>query len=1158
MDLHFNKPQLNRLFPFHIIINKNLIVESIGRSLNKLINHTIDSDFTENYAILRPKIDKVTFESLHSLKDQLIIIQCKNENKTILRGQIEFFENSNKILFIGSVWYNSIEEVTENKLKISDFAISDTMIDMLHILKANEITNQDLKQILNKLNKQKLELKLANKEIHEIAQFPTENPDPLIRINFEGKLLRQNPAAEALKTFNYQNVNYTAEDFFKFIAPKIDFLNSRWLFEAKSGNNDYSFICRTNIENKYVNIYGRNNTEAKKNQEELKLLSIIIHETENAVIITDNKGKIEWVNKAFNKVTGFNFEDVKGKTPGKVLQGKDTDPQTVIYIREQLRLAQPFTTEIYNYKKSGKGYWLRISVQPLFDDDGNVERFFGIEEDITAEREAENKLNTQRKFYEEILDNIPADISVFDTQQKYLYVNPTGINNPLLRKSIIGKSEKDFLQLINLSVDVANYRSLKFKNVLETKKLVSWEEEIPVDNGKNINVVLNLFPVLNKENEVQMVIGYGVDITETKNIQLQIIESEKRYRDLIDNSLAIISTHNLEGKFLTINPMVKTTFGYEEDEIVGKNISEFLPDKEKANFISGYINIIKKEKKISGLFRLIHKNGHVVYTLFSNYLKEEPGKEPYVIGFSVDISERVKAQKELEIAKKTTERLAQTKQNFLANMSHEIRTPMNAIIGMTNQLCKTNLQDNQRFFLGHIKTAADNLLIIINDILDLSKFEAGKLSIETIGFEPKKLIKTAMQIISIKAQEKGLVITNSFFDQNISPVLIGDPYRLNQILLNILSNSVKFTEIGLVDIRCEVINDADAEQTIKTTIRDTGIGIEKEFINNLFSKFSQENKSVTRQYGGTGLGMNITYELIQLMNGNIKVESEKGKGTIVSFTINFKKGNKDNLPIKETAIIDAKLFEGKSILVTDDNEMNRVVASTILSGYGIIIEEAGNGKEAIDKIQKQHFDLVLMDVQMPEMDGIEATSYIRENISKDLPIIALTAYALKGDAEKFIAAGMDDYLSKPFEEKKLLNLISHYLFKSVKKPQDTSNNVIVDDIKKPELYNINTLKSLIGDDPEYINKLVNIFIKQVIDVLPQIKNAFEEDNFERVKNIAHGIKPSIDNMGISSLFDVVREIESTSWDDSSREELGKLITLLSDVLQAVLKQLENK
>jgi len=402
------------------------------------------------------------------------------------------------------------------------------------------------------------------------------------------------------------------------------------------------------------------------------------------------------------------------------------------------------------------------------------------------------------------------------------------------------------------------------------------------------------------------------------------------------------------------------------------------------------------------------------------------------------ISQRKKMEEELKNseyhlieAREQAEQFSKSKEHFLANMSHEIRTPMNAVLGMAGQLAKTNLDSKQRFYLDTIHSASENLLVIINDILDLTKIKAGKISLEKIGFRPEPVFARALQVMMHKAEEKGLIMKTGNTDSSISPVLIGDPYRLNQVLLNLLSNAIKFTGKGRVDLSCIVIDDNVDEQKLLIQVTDTGIGMDEHFMKNLFEKFAQEYESVTRKFGGTGLGMSICKELIELMGGQINVSSKKEVGTTISILLTLPKGTPADLPSADTTPINAGLLANKKILVVDDNDMNRLVATTILDNYGITIFEAANGREAVDFLMTNTVDIVMMDIQMPVMSGLEASEIIRREISATLPIIALTANAIKGESDKCINAGMNDYLYKPFDEDQFIKIISTWLGRQI-------------------------------------------------------------------------------------------------------------------------------
>lgn len=399
-----------------------------------------------------------------------------------------------------------------------------------------------------------------------------------------------------------------------------------------------------------------------------------------------------------------------------------------------------------------------------------------------------------------------------------------------------------------------------------------------------------------------------------------------------------------------------------------------------------------------------------------------------VNSFNHMLSEIDKQNVALVNAKNKAEQSSIAKEQFLANMSHEIRTPLNGIDGMGKLLEETSLTKEQQEFVLAIRMSSDNLLVIINDILDFSKIEAGKLTIEKIDFNLKKNISQALKTVSYKAEKKGLSLTAKI-DDNISEILIGDPTRLNQVIINLLSNALKFTQEGYVKLNCYLIDQSLTSNKIKFEVLDTGIGIESDKLEKIFESFSQEDDSTTRKFGGTGLGLSISKHLVELFSGELKVQSVKGKGTSFYFTMDFLKGSSINRLKEERSLIKSDLLANKKVLLVEDNNINQFLATTILKKWNVLVEVAENGLVAVDKLKEQNYDVILMDMQMPVMGGIEATSIIRKELKLTTPIIALTARAIKGVDTECLDAGMNDYISKPFDQSelftKILNLITY-------------------------------------------------------------------------------------------------------------------------------------
>ena len=395
---------------------------------------------------------------------------------------------------------------------------------------------------------------------------------------------------------------------------------------------------------------------------------------------------------------------------------------------------------------------------------------------------------------------------------------------------------------------------------------------------------------------------------------------------------------------------------------------------------------------------------------------------------SEQLENTIREKENAEMEKVRAERSEKFKQQFLANMSHEIRTPMNSVIGLTNLLIKTKLEDQQKKYLNVIKKSSENLLVIINDILDLSKIEAGKLDFEQISFSLEDMVDTAYNTLLYKADEKKLSF-NVNINSNVPKTLLGDPTRLNQVLINIAGNAIKFTEKGGVTISISEINCQGNLSLLQFSIIDTGIGISEEGIGKIFDSFSQASNDTTRKFGGTGLGLTISKQLVELQGGNIKVKSELGKGTTFNITIPFLIGKASEIGKRKNSENDihAEDLRGIKILLAEDNPFNQMVAIDTLTDLikDLKIDLAENGKIAVEMANKNDYDIVLMDIQMPELDGFDATRAIRlfPSPKNELQILAMTANVTSEEVAKCFECGMNSYISKPFDPQDLLNKI---------------------------------------------------------------------------------------------------------------------------------------
>jgi len=549
---------------------------------------------------------------------------------------------------------------------------------------------------------------------------------------------------------------------------------------------------------------------------------------------------------------------------------------------------------------------------------------------------------------------------------------------------------------------------------------------------------------------------------------------------------------------------------------------------------------------------------------------EEPGLDPYVIGFAQDITDRIKMEKELRLTKQLTEEVARAKESFLAHMSHEIRTPMNGILGIASLLKKTQLDSQQRNYLQLIQESANNLVVIVNDILDLEKIVAGKLQLEVIPFKIVDKIATIIQSFIYRAEEKELgLIYQNFIPADL--VVKGDPYRLSQVLNNILSNALKFTESGHITISSGINEESEDEVVVEITVSDTGIGIEQDRLRTVFEPFVQADATISRKYGGTGLGLAICKNMIEMQHGELTVKSEPGKGSAFAIRIPYYLSIEAMQENEIGQEIDYKSLGRRKVLVAEDVELNQYLARHILESWDFEVVIANNGREAIEAMGEDSFDCILMDVQMPEMDGMEATHHIRsmpDPVKARIPIIALTANALKGDSEKYLAAGMTDYLAKPFDEERLFKVISRNLTPE-NAPVSTSAPAapVTSKIDIPlintttmstdsRLYDLTMVQSVSGGDEGFIKKMVALFIETVPQNVQDLKKALQEENWEQVGKTAHKLKSTIDSMGIKSIRREIREVEANAKQLESLQTIPSLVATIDLVINECIGQLQ--
>ncbi|MEI6683472.1 MAG: ATP-binding protein [Bacteroidota bacterium] len=526
-----------------------------------------------------------------------------------------------------------------------------------------------------------------------------------------------------------------------------------------------------------------------------------------------------------------------------------------------------------------------------------------------------------------------------------------------------------------------------------------------------------------------------------------------------------------------------------------------------------------------------------------------------------DITGRVQIENDLRKATEEARSANLAKSTFLANMSHEIRTPLNAVIGLSRLMQDTPLNNQQQQLNEKLLISGENLLGIINEILDFSKIEAGRVELEAIPFTLDDVLARVYSFLSHAAEEKSITL-NAGIDKPFQKAVIGDPIRLQQILTNLVNNAIKFTSSGGVDIACTLVSESAGRAAFKFVVSDTGIGISEENLKNIFEKFKQEDESVTRIYGGTGLGLAISRQLVGLMGGELHVESEKGIGSRFFFTLEY--DTTDVAILREAnrkIYIDQEALKGKKILVVEDNEFNQFIAHSILTKWNIQTDMAANGKEAIEKLTVKNYDLVLMDMQMPVMDGCTATRFIRNEMAISTQIIALTAFATKDAIEKSIEAGMNGYITKPFDEETLFSqLLSAFNItpRYITEPDAPSLAGIPEATGLDPWYDLESLNGLFGDDKAEILDIIEKFIELTPEYAEALFAAFEKNNMAEVASAAHKIKSSLELLANSQLRNNIRLIHDYAQTNQNLGELPGLLKYLRNNIPLLLRQLTQK
>ena len=639
---------------------------------------------------------------------------------------------------------------------------------------------------------------------------------------------------------------------------------------------------------------------------------------------------------------------------------------------------------------------------------------------------------------------------------------------------------------------------------------------------------------------------------------------------LIEASLDPLITISTEGKITDMNAALEKITGVSRKELKGTDFLDYFTEPQKAREV--YKEVFAKGSVADYPLTLRHANGKLTDVLFNGSVyKDNRGNVLGVVIVARDVTEQKRIATELteaivfaelavgiaeeakekaESATLIAENAVKAKQQFLSNMSHEIRTPMNAIIGFTKVLLKTELSAKQKEYLLAIKMSGDALIVLINDILDLAKVDAGKMTFEQTPFKMAASISAMLHLFETKIMEKNLKLVKEY-DKNIPDVLVGDPVRLHQIILNLVSNAVKFTTKGKITVSVNLLYEDENQAIIRFSVADTGIGIPEAKIGKIFENFQQASSGTSRLFGGTGLGLAIVKQLVEPQGGIITVKSKIDEGSTFSFVLSFLKTAAEAEAEAENLELDSEI-KGLKVLVVEDITLNQLLMKTLLDDFGFERDVADNGKIAIEMMRQKSYDVVLMDLQMPEMNGFEATDYIRNVMKSSIPIIALTADVTTVDLAKCKLVGMNDYIAKPVDERllytKIIGLIKRW---------NGPEACIKEDVGRYKCIDLEYLNQRTKSRPKLMLEMIKAYLEQTPPLITAMKQSLVDKNWDLLYASVHKIIPSFSIMGISIDFEnMAKKVQEYAINQKQAEGIPDLVFQLEKICSQACTELE--
>jgi two-component system, sensor histidine kinase len=996
MSINFSKNELQKVFPFYVLLDRRFLILDCGPSIEKMIGDLRDFNFNDQFIVIRPN-KRFLNEApvLEELINELIIIESTNfPVKTRFRGQLIHLSESDQVLFIGNPWLTDQGQLNIYNLTFSDFALSDTLPDLFNVLKSKEIVQADLTNFADQLIIERNKLLEKNREIEVLAKFQEQNPQPVLRVGFDGELLFCNQSASDLVKYSpFDNEDNRKHFYAQFIEGK----NSSFELDIEIDQAIYTATCVPVVEEGYFNLYLKDISEIIQYQKEIEnvnnQLATLINSMRSGLLVEDLHRKIVMVNEQFCNL--FQIPYPKDQMVG------------------------------YDCELAGE------QAKVLFNDEVGF-----IDFTHKAIREKKNVFGEQL---------ILKDGRIF---------------------------ERDYIPLI-------------------------------------------------KEGSIQGHIWKYDDITEVIRSKESLQRVEEKYKKIIEELQFGLLEVDLEQRITKAFPAFCQMTGYEENELIGQFANHVLGLPDEIDKIR--LHNEKRKNGETGVYetRIQTKSGDIKWVIISGSpILSASGNVIGSIGIHIDITERKRLETELVEAQKKAYSHVKAKDMFVTKISHEIRTPMNVIIGLADILHEMDLAEEQSKILSSIRLSAANLLGIISDVLDFSTLENNQSKLIESDFDPSVLLSELHEIFNLEAKKKSIQLISDC-DSSVSQKLIGDKLKINQVLVNLIGNALKFTENGFVKISLRVINSSDEFQRLRFEVEDTGIGIISSAQKEIFSEFKQEDDSISVNYGGSGLGLAISSKIISKMGGEIKLISEKKKGSIFYFDLDFKinlTNRTDEIKTEQTL-----LDPGLKLLIAEDNIQNQLLIRTLFNKSGLSVEIVENGQEVLTKLDESDFDLILMDIQMPILNGLDTLLILRK-MKNQIPVIALTANASEQDRKVYLEAGFDDVVIKPYKKNELFSKIFNILNHD-KKVEETPRISTIDAKNDFVSFSVEEVKEIVGDDKELLKELVATFLDNTPKLIKQIVDGSISRDKQKVEFAIHQIKPSLKIFKVNEMLDLLSIIE---------------------------------